>query len=86
MNGMDFEHIAFAEVNPALGGGHERFKERLHDWALDVLRTGRHEAGLFCFSYCSIDGDDEPDDYLANILLAWDGTEEVVPDGASTLS
>lgn len=73
---IDFEYIAFTAVNTELGGP-EKYKDRLHEWALTVLRTGGHETGLYSFSYCTMNEYDEPEKLIAEHLIAWDGTEEV---------
>jgi len=76
INDVYVEAIGFAEVNPVLGK-HETYIDGLKDWALDLLRNGKHESGLFSFSYGEITGRDEPGEDLASLMLAWDGLQEL---------
>jgi hypothetical protein len=76
INDVYLEAVGFAEVNPVLGK-HATYIEGLKDWALDLLRNGKHESGLFSFSYGEITNRDEPGDDLAHVFLAWDGQREL---------
>ena len=80
INGLTYELVGFAEVNPVLRK-HEKYVAGLRPWALDLLRNGRHEAGLFCFSYGEVIEYDELGNSLTDVMLAWDGEREFARTG-----
>ncbi|WP_141998926.1 hypothetical protein [Amycolatopsis cihanbeyliensis] len=84
MNDVDFAQIGFVEVNHALGG-HQRFAEGLRPWAIDLLRTGRHEAGLFTFLYAATDARGTPGESIAELEIAWNGAGEIPATGQDAL-
>ncbi|WP_216210652.1 hypothetical protein [Amycolatopsis aidingensis] len=77
---VDLAQIGFAELNHALGGD-QRFTEGLRPWGIDLLRTGRHEAGLFTFVYAETDELGTMGRSIAELEIAWNGRTEI-PSGA----
>jgi hypothetical protein len=75
VNDVQVESIGFAEVNQVLGK-HELFTQRLRPWALDLLRVGRHEAGLYSFVYAEVDQFNQAGEVIADVSMAWDGSNE----------
>lgn len=84
VNDVYVESIGFAEVNQALGK-HALFIERLHPWAIDLLRVGRHEAGLYSFVYAEVDQFDQAGEVIADISVAWDGSNEYASPTVQTI-
>ena len=83
VNDLSYDLVGFAEVNPALRK-HEKYAADLRTWALDLLRNGRYEAGLFNFYYGEVSEDEELGKTLADLMLAWDGTNELARTNAPT--
>jgi hypothetical protein len=75
INDLRHELVGFAEVNPVMRKYDTPVTE-LHRWALDLLHHGRHEAGLFTFTYSEVVEYDELGKPLAELMLAWDGVSE----------
>ena len=83
VNDISYELVGFAEVNPALRKD-DTYITELRTWALDLLRKGHHKAGLFSVSYGEVVDYDELGKALAELTLAWDGTNEFALTDAQT--
>ena len=52
--------------------------EGLAPWALDVLRQQGLGLGLYSAEFATLDEDDEPQRYVYNVHICWNGSDEVV--------
>ncbi|MEV6872738.1 hypothetical protein [Amycolatopsis sp. NPDC051128] len=75
VNELHYELVGFAAMSSV--SKHDKYVANLRTWALDLLRSGQHEAGLFSFSYGEVNEYDEMGKTLADLMLAWDGTSEL---------